>query len=114
MEEKRRIRSQYATQYEKEMSARKAAEFDMRDYQKRTQSSKGQILILQFKLEIQEEKIKELRSHYFAMEKNLIRTKQERQGCQDYIDSFKAQINSKIVDLDIEIKELQRAITKVA
>jgi hypothetical protein len=69
-------------------------------------------MILQFKLEIQEEKIKELRSHYFMMEKKLIRTKQERQGCQDYIDSFKAQINSKIVDFDIEIKELQRTMTK--
>jgi hypothetical protein len=30
------------------------------------------------------------------MEEELIRTKQEHQGCQDYIDNFTIQINSKI------------------
>jgi len=55
-----------------------------------------------------------LRSHYFEIKEELIRTKEEHQGCQDYIESFAVQINSKIIEFDIEWKELQRAMTEVA
>jgi len=41
IEEERRIRAQYIVQLEEERSARKVAESDMRDYQKRAESSKG-------------------------------------------------------------------------
>jgi hypothetical protein len=37
--------------------------------------------------------------------RELIRTKQEHQRCQNYIDSFTIQINSKIAKLDIEREE---------
>jgi cell division protein FtsB len=57
----------------------------MRDYQKRAESSKGRIMVLQSELEIQEEELRELRSHYFEMEEELNNIKQEH---QDYIDSF--------------------------
>jgi hypothetical protein len=40
------------------------------------------------------------------MEEDLIRIKQERKKCQDYIDKFEVQNNSKIVKLDIEREEL--------
>jgi len=58
--------------------------------------------------------LREFRSHYFEMEEGLNKIKQERQECQDYIDSFAVQINSKIVKLDIGREELQRATNKVA
>jgi DNA topoisomerase IA len=48
------------------------------------------------------------------MEEELGKIKQEHQECQDYIDSFVVQINSKIAELDIERKELQRARDKLA
>lgn len=48
------------------------------------------------------------------MEEDLIRIKQERKKCQDYIDKFEVQNNSKIVKLDIEREELWRAMAKVA
>jgi chromosome segregation ATPase len=60
----------------------------MRDYQKRVESSKGQRIALQSELKIREEELREFRSHYFEMEKGLTKIKQERQECQDYIDSF--------------------------
>jgi chromosome segregation ATPase len=60
----------------------------MRDYQKRVESSKGQRIALQSELKIREEELREFRSHYFEMEKGLNKIKQERQECQDYIDSF--------------------------
>jgi len=41
IEEERKIRAQYIVQLEEERSARKAAESNMRDYQKRVESSKG-------------------------------------------------------------------------
>jgi hypothetical protein len=41
IEEERRIMAQYMVQLEEERSARKAAESDMREYQKRVESSKG-------------------------------------------------------------------------
>jgi UDP-N-acetylglucosamine transferase subunit ALG13 len=40
------------------------------------------------------------------MEEDLIRIKQERKKYQDYVDNFEIQINSKIVELDIEREEL--------
>jgi UDP-N-acetylglucosamine transferase subunit ALG13 len=40
------------------------------------------------------------------MEEDLIRIKQERKKYQDYVDNFEVQINSKIVELDIEREEL--------
>jgi hypothetical protein len=40
----------------------------MKDYQKRAKFSKGQIMVLQSKLKIREEELKELRSHYFERE----------------------------------------------
>jgi DNA topoisomerase IA len=40
------------------------------------------------------------------MEEELRKIKQERQECQDYMDNFAVQINSKIVELDIEREEL--------
>jgi len=58
--------------------------------------------------------MKELRSHYFDIEKTLIRIKQEHKGYQDYIDSFVVQINSKIVELDNKREELQGKMAKVA
>jgi chromosome segregation ATPase len=93
-------------QLEEERSARKAAESDMRDYQKRAESSKGRIMALQFEIEIREEELRELRSHYFEMEEALTKVKQERQECQDYMNSFAVKINSKIAELDIEREEL--------
>jgi predicted nuclease with TOPRIM domain len=48
------------------------------------------------------------------MEEGFNEIKQERQECQDYIDNFVVQINSKIAELDIEREELQRATNKVA
>jgi glutathionylspermidine synthase len=42
------------------------------------------------------------------MEEELSKAKQEHQECQDYMDSFAVQINSKIAELDIEKEELQR------
>jgi len=73
---------------------------------KRAKSSKGRIVALQSELEIREEELRELRSHYFEMEEELRKIKQERQECQDYMDNFAVQINSKIVELDIEREEL--------
>jgi chromosome segregation ATPase len=73
---------------------------------KRAKSSKGRIVALQSELEIREEELRELRSHYFEMEEELSKIKQERQECQDYMDNFAVQINSKIVELDIEREEL--------
>jgi hypothetical protein len=46
IEEERRIWSQYMIESGEERSARKAAESDMRDYQKRAESSKGRIMTL--------------------------------------------------------------------
>jgi chromosome segregation ATPase len=114
IEEERRIRAQYIVQLEEERSARKVAESDMRDYQKRAESSKGQRIALQSELKIREEELRKLRSRYFEMEEGFNEIKQERQECQDYIDSFVVQINSKIAELDIEREELQRATNKVA
>jgi len=71
-------------------------------------------MVLKSELEIQEEELKALRSHYFEMNKELIRTKQEHKGYQDYIDSFIVQINSKKAELDIEREELRRAMANVA
>ena len=81
---------------------------------KRAKSSKGRIVALQSELEIREEELRELRSHYFEMEEELRKIKQERQECQDYMDNFAVQINSKIVELDIEREDLQRARDKLA
>ena len=106
IEEERRIKAQYMVQLEEERSARKAAESDMRDYQKRAESLKGRIMALQFEIEIREEELRELRSHYFEMEEALTKVKQERQECQDYMNSFAVKINSKIAELDIEREEL--------
>jgi len=106
IEEERRIRAQYMVQLEKERSARKAAESDMRDYQKRVESSKGRIRALKSEIEIREEELRELRSHYFEMEEELSKIKQERQECHDYMNIFAVQINSKIAELDIEREEL--------
>jgi chromosome segregation ATPase len=114
IEEERRIRAQYMVQLEEERSARKAAESDMRDYQKRAESSKGRMMTLQSEIEIQVEELRELRSHYFEMEEELSKAKQERQECQGYMDSFTVQINSKIAELDIEKEELQRVRDKLA
>ena len=93
-------------QFEDERSARKATESDMRDYQKRVESSNGWIIVLQSELEIREEELRELRSYYFEMEEELNKIKQECRECQNYMDNFAVQINSKIVDLDIEREEL--------
>ena len=93
-------------QFEDERSARKATESDMRDYQKRVESSNGRIIVLQSELEIREEELRELRSHYFEMEEKLNMIKQERLECQNYMDNFAVQINSKIAELDIEREEL--------
>ncbi|XP_061965308.1 uncharacterized protein LOC133689466 [Populus nigra] len=114
IEEERRIIAQYMMQLEEERSSRKAAESDMRDYQKRAESSKGRMMALQSEIEIREEELKEMRSHYFEMEEELSKAKQERQECQDYIDSFTVQINSKIAELDLEKEELQRVRDKLA
>lgn len=114
MEEKRRIRAQYMVQLEEERSTKKAAESDIRDYQKRVDSSKGRIRALQSEIEIREEELRELRSHYFEMEEELSKIKQERQECHDYMNIFTVQINSKIAELDIEREELQRAKDKLA
>ena len=100
-------------QLEEERSARRAAESDMRDYQKRAESSKGRMRALQSEIEVQEEELRELRSHYFEMEEELSKAKQERQEYQDYMDSFAVQINSKIAELDIEKEELQRVRDKL-
>ena len=62
-------------QLEEESSARRAAESDMSDYQKRAESSKGRMMALRSEIEIREE---ELRSHYFEMEEELNKAKQER------------------------------------
>jgi hypothetical protein len=67
----------------------------MKDYQKRAKFSKGQIMVLQSKLKIREEELKELRSHYFEIEKKLIRTKQKHQGCEDYIDRLRFKLTLK-------------------
>ena len=75
------IKAQYMVYLEEERSARKAAKSDMRDYQKRAESLKGRIMALQSEIEIQEEELRELRSHYFEMEKELSKVKQERQEC---------------------------------
>ncbi|XP_011014864.1 PREDICTED: protein CFAP45, mitochondrial-like [Populus euphratica] len=91
---------------EEERSMRKAAEADMRDYQQRAEYSKEQIIILQSKLEMQEVG---LRSDYGVIEEELHELKQEYQECQDYINSFAVQMNSKNAELDIEREELQRA-----
>ena len=112
IEEERRIRAQYIVQLEEERSARKATESDMRDYQKRAESSKGRRIALQSELKIEEEELRELRSRYFEMEEGFNEIKQERKECQDYIDSFAVQINSKIAELERE--ELQRATDKMA
>jgi UDP-N-acetylglucosamine transferase subunit ALG13 len=40
------------------------------------------------------------------MEEDLIRIKQERKKYQGYVDNFEVQINSKIVEFDIEREEL--------
>nr|XP_034917840.1 myosin heavy chain, embryonic smooth muscle isoform-like [Populus alba] len=101
-------------QLEEERSARKAVESVMRDYQKRAESSKGRMMALQSEIEIREEELRELRSHYFEMEEELSKAKQERQECQDYMDSFAVQINSKIAKLDIKKEELQRIRDKLA
>jgi hypothetical protein len=95
IEEERRIRAQYMVQLEEERSARKAAESDMRDYQKRAESSKGRMMTLQSEIEIQVEELRELRSHYFEMEEELSKAKQERQECQGYMDSFTVQISKR-------------------
>jgi chromosome segregation ATPase len=68
-------------------------------------------MILQSELEIQEEG---LRSHYGVIEEKLNKLKQEHQECQEYIDSFAVQMNSKIAELDIEREELQRARAMLA
>jgi DNA repair ATPase RecN len=68
-------------------------------------------MIQQSELEIQEEG---LRSHYGAIEEELHELKQEHQECQEYIDNFAVQMNSKIAELDIEREELQRAKAKLA
>ena len=52
IEEERRIKAQYMVQLEEERSARKAAESDMRDYQKRAESLKGRMMSLQSEIEI--------------------------------------------------------------
>jgi hypothetical protein len=52
IEEERRIRAQYMMQLEEERSSRKAAESDMRDYQKRAESSKGRMMALQSEIEM--------------------------------------------------------------
>jgi len=56
IEEERRIRAQYMVQFEEERNARKSTTSDMRDYQKRAESSKGRIMALQSKLEIRRAK----------------------------------------------------------
>jgi len=48
------------------------------------------------------------------MEEEWNKIKQECQECQDYMDNFTVQINSKITELDIEREELQRARDKLA
>jgi hypothetical protein len=55
-------------------------ESNMRDYQKRVESSMVQIMVLQSELEIQEH-MKELKSHYLIIEEGLLRTKQEHLEC---------------------------------
>ena len=114
IEEERKVRAQYMVQLEEERNARMAAESDMRDYQKRAESSKGRMRALQSEIEVREEELRELRSHYFEMEEEMSKAKQERQECQDYMDSFAVQINSKIAELDIEKEELQRTRDKLA
>nr|XP_034906363.1 trichohyalin-like [Populus alba] len=114
IEEERKVRAQYMVQLEEERSARRAAEYDIRDYQKRAESLKGRMMALQSEIEVQEEELRELRSHYFEMEEELRKAKQERRECQDYMDSFAVQINSKIAELDIEREELQRIRDKLA
>lgn len=111
IEEERKVRAQYMLQLEKERSARRAAESDMRDYQKRAESSKGRMMALQSEIEMRED---ELRSHYFEMEEELSKAKQERRECQDYMYNFAVQINSKIAELDIKKEELQRIRDKLA
>jgi len=71
-------------------------------------------MALQSEIEIREEELRELRSHYFEMEEELSKAKQERQECQDYMDNFAVQINSKIAELNIEKEELQRVRDKLA
>jgi chromosome segregation ATPase len=63
IEEERKIRVQYIVQIEEERSARKAAESEMRDYQKRAETLKGRRIALQSELKIREEELRELRSH---------------------------------------------------
>ena len=47
-----------------------------------------------------------MRSHYFELEEEMSKAKQERQECQGYMDSFAVQINSKIAELYIVKEEL--------
>ena len=61
---------------------------------------------LQSEIEVWEEELRELRSHYFELEEEMSKAKQERQECQGYMDSFAVQINSKIAELDINKEEL--------
>jgi chromosome segregation ATPase len=70
-------------------------------------------MVAHTKLEIQEEELTELKGQCLKREKELSRFKRHLHECQDYIDSFKVQINFKIVELDIEKEELQRVITKI-
>jgi len=70
---------------------------------------KEQLMVMQFELEIQEEELMELKDQYFKMRKVLNRSStsmKERYECQDYIDTFEIQINSKIIEINIERKEM--------
>jgi hypothetical protein len=78
IEEEGRLRSQYMVQSEEERNMRIAAESNMRDYQKRAESSKGWITALQPELEIREKESRKWRSHYFEMEEELNKIQQER------------------------------------
>lgn len=113
VKEERIIQSQYVAQSKKKKSARKATESDIKDNKKKAESLREKLMVLQSKLEIQQKELRELRGQYLEMEEELIRSKQEYQRCQDYIDIFEVQINSKIVELDIEREELQIAMAKV-
>jgi chromosome segregation ATPase len=82
-------------QAEDEREARRVAESDMKGYLDKINGMRNRVSVIQAKLESQEEEAKRMQEQF--------------EEWQDYMSSLDVQLNTKVVELDIEKEELQRA-----
>jgi len=77
----------------------------MRDYKNGANTLREWVTIVQFKLEIREEELKKLKEQYLKVKGELNELRQKLEKWQDHISRFDVQMNTKIVELDIEQEE---------